>query len=30
MDFETLTASAKAYLYAAFIMLLTRRLARTV
>lgn len=29
-DFETLTASAKAYLYAAFIMLLTRRLARTV
>jgi transposase len=29
-DFETLTNSAKAYLYAASIMLLTRRLARTV
>lgn len=28
-DFETLTTSAKAYLYAASIMLLTRRLART-
>lgn len=29
-DFETLTTSAKSYLYAASIMLLTRRLARTV